>query len=146
VCIIIDACVASRVLISEADEDYGLVREAILCGRNPIVYGGKLRKEYLKIAQVARMVKVLDQAGLAKSISDVEVDAQDMKLQENASCRSNDTHVIALALVSGARLLCSADQGLHEDFTDPGLVSTPRGKVFQRADHVHLLRKPCSGC
>ncbi len=41
-------------------------------------------------------------------------------------CRSNDHHVVALAQVSGARLLCSRDQALQADFKN--LIS--RGKVF----------------
>lgn len=44
--------------------------------------------------------------------------------------QSNDIHIIALARVSGARLLFSNDTALHKDFRNKDLIDQPRGKVF----------------
>ena len=38
------------------------------------------------------------------------------ELQDAGACQSNDLHVLALAQVSGARLLYSNDLSLHQDF------------------------------
>ena len=46
------------------------------------------------------------------------------------SCRSNDTHVIALARIGGARLLYSKDLALHQDFRNKQLIDDPRGQIY----------------
>ena len=53
-------------------------------------------------------------------------------------CRSNDPHVIALASVSGCRLIFSKDQDLHEDAKDKSLLN-PSASIYQTVDHGHLL-------
>ena len=60
---------------------------------------------------------------------DTEVDDLATKLRQQGICKSNDPHVLALALVSGARLLYSNDPDLIEDFKNPEIISNPRGKV-----------------
>ena len=58
-------------------------------------------------------------------------------------CVSNDPHVIALARISGARLLCSRDQKLHSDFGNKHLVDNPRGSVYQDIPHAPLIARHC---
>jgi hypothetical protein len=71
----------------------------------------------------------------------------DVKTNEVAQqCVSDDPHIIALALESGARFLCSLDQDLHTDFTNPQLVNAPRGHVYQNVAHEHLIRRHCKKC
>ena len=89
-------------------------------------------------------MKQLDQAGRAKAIPDAAVDARMNQVAPN--CVSDDPHIIALALESGARLLCSHDQALHSDFTNPTLINNQRGHVYQDATHAHLIRAHCRGC
>ncbi|MDE0306934.1 MAG: hypothetical protein OXI87_18940 [Albidovulum sp.] len=50
---------------------------------------------------------------------------------KSANCESNDQHVLALARISGARLLYTNDQKLMDDFKNTELVSTPKGKVYR---------------
>ncbi len=52
--------------------------------------------------------------------------------------KSNDPHIIALALVADVKVLVSQDKGLHEDFKNRDLVG---GKVYQTKEHEHLLDK-----
>jgi hypothetical protein len=111
-----------------------------------VVFGGELRREYLKVPTVTRILRLLDQAGIAKKIADKDVDAEDKEVKKRAQCKSNDTHVIALALVSNARLLCSADHGLHADFKNPILLPKPRGRICQTAAHGKLLKRKCAVC
>ncbi len=63
-------------------------------------------------------------------VDDATVDEEARELESGNALRSDDAHIIALARVSGARLLYSNDHSLQQDFTDHRLVSNPRGKVF----------------
>ena len=85
-------------------------------------------------------------AGRVRQETTVKVDEREEKLIEEGRCHSNDTHVIALAQISGARLLYSNDKALHEDFGNKRMIDKPRGKVYstnERKDftsvHARLL-------
>ncbi len=103
-----------------------------------LVHGGQLTREYNRCPSVLKMLATIDRAGMLKKFPDADVDAA--TAQVSAACASDDPHIIGLARVAGARLLCSADQTLHQDFGNPALVSRPRGKVYQTNDHSRLLR------
>lgn len=120
------------------------LRNAVLNSVCCLYYGGGLRREYFRSEKVKRMVKQLDQAGRAKAVPDAKVDARMVIVAPQ--CVSDDPHIIALALESGARLLCSLDQALHTDFTNPQLINAPRGHVYQNATHEHLIRQHCQRC
>ena len=72
-----------------------------------------------------------------------EIDSNNQKIN-GKQLRSNDTHIIAIALVEKrARLLfCTedGDQRLQDDFTDPSIINHPRGKVYKNKRQEHLLR------
>ncbi len=83
-----------------------------------------------------------------RTIDEAEVMTRASELQAEGQCSSNDQHVIALAQVSGARLLYSNDAQLQEDFKNSRLVDSPRGKVYTtirhsdfRPSHRDLLRR-----
>ena len=61
---------------------------------------------------------------------DQDVNGRAETLRRSNICTSNDEHVIALALVSGARLLYTNDQALIDDFGNREIVAGPRGKVY----------------
>jgi len=70
------------------------------------------------------------------------------KIQAEDRLKSDDAHVVALAIVSGARLLYSKDVDLHEDFKNSKIISDPRGKVYStyqsgefRGAHRKLLAR-----
>ncbi len=70
------------------------------------------------------------------------VDAKEKELKKARLCKSNDGHIIALAIVSGARTLCSNNKRkkhLFADFTNKALIDDPRGGVYQNPSHRHLL-------
>lgn len=126
----------------ESNLDLKPLKEAVFESRCALYYGGKLKREYFRSEKVKRMVKMLDQAGRARAVSDAAVDK---KTEEVApQCVSDDPHIIALAIQSGARLLCSRDQALHADFTNPRIIHSPRGHVYQNASHEHLIRLCCT--
>lgn len=70
-------------------------------------------------------------AGRARRIRDAVVDKETESIRAGENCRSNDFHVIALARVSGARLLFTNDRTLEQDFKDRSLVPDPRGKIYK---------------
>lgn len=145
-CAIIDACVATRVFVDKDDPELGLIQQHIFAGRLLVVYGGKLGREYLRLSMVSRKLRTLDQAGIARKMPDKAVDEKDKEVQTAGNCTSNDTHVIALALVSRARLLCSADHTLHTDFKNPKIIAKPRGRIYQNTTHNNLLKRKCKVC
>ena len=143
-CLIVDINVAHRILLVEVDEQYGHVRKCLDRNLARIVYGGELNREYQRSESIRRIIVAYDRAGKARKIDDKLVDNETEVIQELALCRSNDVHIIALARVANVRLLCSADQALHEDFRNKALIDKPRGSVYQDESHKHLLRQHCA--
>ena len=135
--IIVDANVAA-VLFGGSDEEFRPVLDALISGAARLVYGGRVTREYSNIRAAVRLIAELDRSGIARQIPDV--DAREAQLKAQGRCLSDDEHVIALAQLSSARLLCSRDTTLHIDFTDKRLIDGPRGKVYQTRTHVGLLR------
>lgn len=141
-CLILDANCLHKVFPS-ADEEFLPIENAITSGKAKLVYGGtKLLEEYKRVALAWRMIVALDKAGRTRKVNDLKVDAMENSLMAAGQLQSDDPHVIALAKISGVRLLCSHDKNLHADFTDPHLMQ-PRGSVYQNASHKKLILQYC---
>lgn len=85
----------------------------------------------------------LAQARLAQQIRNIDddcVNSRTDEIVEGQACKSDDEHVIALAQVSGARLLYSDDSDLQDDFRDPKLISNPRGRVYTTLRHQDIRK------
>jgi hypothetical protein len=108
-----------------------------------LVYGGDLKREYLRSPKAMNVIAGLDRAGRARKVSDSDVDAETTVVRSSGLCKSNDPHVIALARIASVRLLCSLDQNLHTDFTNNKLLSKPKGRVYQNETHAHLIARYC---
>ena len=112
-------------------------------GNGRIFYGGKFDAE---IGSSAKS-KLTDyvKAGKARFVPPARL-APHLRALTKLTTQSNDEHMLALALASGARLLYTADQALINDFTDHRIVNEPRGKVYKRAANAALLTKAaCRG-
>lgn len=145
-CLIVDANVAANFFCGSSDEVADL-RNAVFERGCCVVYGGTLRREYEKIEKARRIVLSLDRAGKARAIPDAPVDERAEQLHAAGVLDSDDPHIIALAQVSGSRLLHSLDVPLHRDFTNSDLINKPRGKVYLGgATHRHLVQKHCQVC
>ena len=86
-------------------------------------------------ATTAQWLRELDRASKLTSVDDLQVDQLAASLEslpdsDPGSCKSNDHHVIALAQISGARMLYSNDQALQQDFKNTALIDQPRGTVY----------------
>lgn len=140
-------CVAKRVLLDENDKDYNKLQESIFSQiRIPsvnIVYGGELANEYIINHNVYQIVLSLERAGKAHQENFIDVSKETNIIIKNSTYKSDDEHILALARVSGARILASSDKDLKTDFKDKLLINKPRGKIYGSPTHGPLLNKLC---
>jgi predicted nucleic acid-binding protein len=142
VCLIVDANACSAFLAKSS-----AVTNWLLGGKgNPkLVAAGKLREELARVGDVRRVLTQLERAGRLRSADAAELRKQEESLRRDGRCQSNDRHVLALAIVSGARTLATFDNNLARDFRNKEIISAPRGSVYQDpATHAHLLRHTSS--
>lgn len=137
---IVDANCCSKAFSSPVDPNFLPVTKALLTGNATLVCGGRLHREYLLVSAATRILLQLDRAGYLQTLNHAAIDALEQQLIEKNSCISDDQHVIALAQLSGARLLCSHDKALHSDFQNKKLIDNPRGAIYQDKSHEHLIR------
>ena len=142
-CAIVDANLASRFFGDPVDAELRPLWNWISSGRGVLVVGGELLDELDGVGDARRVLRNWERARLAWVASHGEVERKTRKLKRanrrTKLYRSDDPHVIALAQVSGARLLCAADKLLHADFDNKALIDSPRGVVYQNSSHAHLL-------
>jgi hypothetical protein len=142
--IIVDANCSADAMRLDPAPDFAPIIAAFVGGTAKLTYGGtKLLSEYRRVGAAWRFLLMLDRAGKSRKINDVLVDAEQDRISSSMDLRSDDPHVLALARISGARLLCSRDGDLHQDFRNADIISRPRGFVYQDASHRHLIRKCC---
>jgi len=144
-CAILDADVVSKVFgsgRSSTERPPVGVRffQWIDSGNGQLVIGGKVATELRKNENFNRWAQQQMLAGQLPSF-DKEAEAETHRLEKQKQSRqmhfaSNDLHVLALARVSGARLLYSEDRKLQRDFTQ-----ILQGKVYSNVDHQHLFKK-----
>jgi len=140
VCLIVDASVAAAVFSSPPQPDFVPVLDWLEQRDGCVVYGGRLATELARLEKARRYLRTLLQAGRALLFPDEAIRVEEATVIRTGLCRSNDSHVVALARVSGARTLCTDDGDLQRDFRNPRLLSHPRGSVYRRREHAGLLR------
>lgn len=133
--LIIDANVANECLIPTPDAEpviRGLMNGKIRC------VSGQRHKAEMLACRFRSIYRQLLLAGRLTEFPEEQIDAAERDLPQPLA--SDDPHILALAIASGARVLFSRDQPLHSDFTNKDIINTPRGRVYQNADqHKHLL-------
>ena len=129
-CAIIDTSVVGLVFGDDRPEAGVEFFKWINSGKGKLVVGGELRKELSGSTEFRLWWQQAQLAGRAKSFDDAEIDEQTQKIKTAGGYRSNDPHVLALAQVSGARLLFTNDQALKRDFGNSRLIGPRRGKVY----------------
>jgi hypothetical protein len=139
--LILDANCSHKITNVVDHPDFAPILDSLLNGQATLQYGGtKLIAEYQFAASVWKLIYRLDQAGRARKADGAAIDRRQQELIDANSCKSDDQHIIALAQISGTRLLCTHDKALHDDFKDKALIDRPRGSVYQTGAHKHLLR------
>ena len=143
VCLIVDANAAGQFLAKKSPVTDWLFGDK---GVPRLVAAGKLVKELARLDSVRRLLATLNRAGRLKS-ADAALRREEVRLRDGRQCRSNDIHVLALALVSGARTLATFDHALANDFRDAKLIKRPRGRIYRDPEnHAHLLRHTPTSC
>lgn len=139
-CIIIDANRANECFGSRVSTDARPVIKWVTSGYGKIVFGGKLYRELLN-TKFRTWLLGQYRIGLAHRLPDAAVDEKAEELSESNLLVSDDPHVIAVALVSGTRLLYSHDDDLINDFKNNSIINNPRGKVYKTQRNKQLLHR-----
>lgn len=137
-CAILDANVAWQVFGADRPPAGRAFFDRIDSGRVRLVVGGLLRRELDRSEVFQKWRRQAELAGRITLLNDDAVDETARQLEQENTCRSDDEHVVAIARLSGARLLYSNDVALQDDFTDKALVDRPRGKVYSTRIHQDL--------
>ena len=138
-CAILDASVCSRVFGSNNRPDAGKeFFKWVDEGRGRLVIGGRLRVELFQNDEFRRWATTAIQYGRLKNCDDTLVDQCENTLNDLVS---NDSHIIALAIESHARLLCTDDNNLMKDFKNRELIRNPRGTIFSIKPESKFDRK-----
>lgn len=154
-CAIVDASAVSEVFGGKRTDAGREFRDWLDNGRGRLVVGGKVLKELTQNGNFKRwFLEVRRSSGRVRQFRAATVREQEERL-DLGLIRSNDPHVVALALVSGARLLYTNDKRLQRDFTDRQLISGVEGRIYTSRptagrftdDHQALLQAPnlCGG-
>ena len=70
-------------------------------------------------------------------VNDFAIEKSSLKLENASRCVSDDPHVVALAQLSGARLLYSNDTDLMQDFRNRNLIDRPRGRIYSTDEKMN---------
>ena len=145
-CSIVDASARDQVFGDALTDSGNLLLQWLTPGKGgKLIVGGKLLEELEKSGKFESWYSEARRSGVAKVIEESDLNPQIRYLERRGLCTSNDTHVIALAMLGGGRILCANDRSLRNDFRnivhgDIYDTSAP-GDVTPR--HYRLLRRPC---
>jgi hypothetical protein len=106
-----------------------------------------LADELNKVGAAKRRLAELLRAGKAfnaQATHGPKIEAEEQRLKNSGLCCSDDPHVLALAIATGARVLHTHDGDLIDDFKNAKIVK-PNGKIYKTAQHAHVLSH-CRGC
>lgn len=149
-CAIVDASVVFEVFGGKRTSAGIRFREWLDDGCGQLVVGGRVLKELAQNGNFARWLQEARRlSGRVRQIGAARVRKHEDALVRSGLLQSNDAHVIALALASGARLLYTDDAGLQRDFENPEVVPGVPGRIYTsrpdggfKAEHEQLLDTP----
>ena len=132
-CIILDANILGK-FNDPHNEDMKPVHRWLSRQYGKVVYSDtpRLRDEWTQGGNY--LLERLRQDGSLKLVSRSEVEKEQSQLE--GRIRSDDAHIVALALVAGVNVLVSNDQALHQDFKE-----RVGGSIYQTKSHDHLLTR-----
>ena len=111
-----------------------------------LIVGGRLLQELSGLQKFQRWLRVSIKLSVAKIVPDDRVNSATTDLENRGVCKSNDAHVVALAMIGGARLLFTNDRFLQGDFKQniqDGKIYTTRLRDTVTSTHRRLLRQRC---
>ena len=135
-CVILDANCIGKFNKNPVDKDMKPVQQWLERKSGKIVYSDteQFKKEWDEGGgyTLRRQLQRRDKLKL--------MSVQDVRQKENElteKIKSDDAHIIALAIVAGVKVLVSNDNKLIRDFKE----HVPQGKVYTTKSHRHLLTK-----
>lgn len=154
-----------KIVSRQEAKDFSPITDWLFKKGGNLVFGGHLWHEYCgghvvadlapgkpepgETSRVKLFIKSLFQSGRAIQIGQKDVLKEQRVVVEIGICRSNDTHVIALARLSGARTLVTSpesnknptgDKLLQIDFKNRQLINNPKGSIYKNRTHRKLLQ------
>ena len=146
-CAILDADCVGEVFGREKSEAGAEFLRWLLDGKLRLVSGGQAQEELRRNSEFRQWAAARPPNLMVFSQRLIEPKKTELDNRKRTSgdVRSNDTHVLALALVSGSRLLYSRDKALRDDFEDASIVLGPWGQLYNegakdRLDDRHRQR------
>ena len=135
-CVILDANCIGKFNKNPVDKDMKPVQQWLERKNGKIVYSDteQFKKEWDEGGGYA-LRRQLQRRDKLKLMS-----VQDVRQKENEltdKIKSDDAHIIALAIVAGVKVLVSNDNKLIRDFKE----HISQGKVYKTKSHRHLLTK-----
>jgi len=116
-------------------------------GNPRLVAAGALKEELAMLSHVRRLLAELNRAGRLRSADANRLRQKEERLRAEQRIESNDSHVLALTIVSGARTLATFDNALSRDFRNAEFINRPRGNIYRDPEnHSHLLRHTPVSC
>lgn len=121
-------------------------------GKGKLVAAGKLLTELSGSEAFRSWWRQAQLAGRTTTYREETVDRKTQEVERERVHRSNDPHVLALAQISGARLLFTNDRDLQQDFKNSELIEPSGGRIYTTIRsgafgkaHKSLLRRqdPC---
>ena len=98
-------------------------------GRGVLVVGGHLRRELGEYRRFEVWLETAVQFGRVRQVNDAQVDRETGAVSSQ-EISSDDPHVLALARISGARLLFTNDRDLQDDFRNRNIIGGTRGRIY----------------
>lgn len=140
-CLILDANEAAR-FVDEASTTFKAVYKWMSLSDGRLAIGGLNERELRQVGSVVKLLKSWSARGKLRHFSESAVEAVEKKQVAGMVLKSNDSHIIALAIVSGARIICSKDKALVDDFAQ----LAPAGKVYRGPKDSGVLKhhKACA--
>ena len=140
-CAIVDNNVRDQVFGANSQSPAGRFFLAWLSdGRGKLVIGGQLLRELNDYGDFKRWLRTAMARNTALAVDDGRVDAETETIRAGRVCRSDDEHILALARISGARLLFTNDRDLQDDFRDRRIIANPRGRIYTTLEHSDVSR------
>ena len=146
-CIVID-CNALSPVFNSSDSKHSMfspVKDWIIDGNGKIIYGGtKYKQELSKLKSILRLLTLLKDRDKRKIIvlDSGQVDFEHMRLENKIKSKNfNDAHIVAIVIVSGARLISTLDSKSHEFIKMNSIYPKRfhRPKIYSNSNHQHLL-------
>ena len=146
-CAILDNSVRDEVFGNAPTDRGRLFYEWINRGQGRLAIGGtKLREELGGSTQQPGSVNfrrwlptAIIRGFVIQPDDDEIVDEAARNLETQGICLSNDSHVLALAQDTGARLLYSNDEALRRDFTNRDIIGGVRGRIYPTTRYREFL-------